>query len=479
MKRWLHRATFLTLIALSVTATVTIGSHAMESEPPTTLPNGSFLGVQQAVDIAVKHHPILLEGAANLKASEARTEQARSLYYPQVYANADAAAGSARINPRFVTPAGGLLQPNLSQYTVGALASQRIYDFGYTQNLVESSNLFRRASEQDISARRALVLLQVQRAYLTSLKRHRLVQIAEETVRERGQIAGQIETLYRQQLKSKLDFDLARVELVNAQSLLVRSRNDLKSSFADLNRTMGIAGAEDYVLEDISIEVRPQKTLESLIGESLSHPEVKRAKEQRASAEARLRAMKRQYLPTVSAIASGGSFDTFDPNRQVPTGGWWAAGALVSMPIFTGFLIENQVREASAQQAAAEAVSLNVEQALTQQVTNAYLDTITFAQQITLAEEQVKTAQEALQLSRQRYKLGLGTVVEVTQSEVAVTAAQTRLAETQYDYKIAEVTLAYTSQGDDTGRVQLLSRSMPRDGPVARFSRLHETIEGK
>jgi len=94
-------------------------------------------------------------------------------------------------------------------------------------------------------------------------------------------------------------------------------------------------------------------------------------------------------------------------------------------------------------------------------VTNAYLDTLTFAQQITLAEEQVKTAQEALQLSKQRYKLGLGTVVEVTQSEVAVTAAQTRLAETQFDYKIAEVTLAYTSQGDDTGHALLLSRVSP------------------
>jgi hypothetical protein len=36
-----------------------------------------------------------------------------------------------------------------------------------------------------------------------------------------------------------------------------------------------------------------------------------------------------------------------------------------------------------------------------------------------LSEEQVKTAQESLQLEKQRYKLGLGTVVEVTQSEVA------------------------------------------------------------
>ena len=195
------------------------------------------------------------------------------------------------------------------------------------------------------------------------------------------------------------------------------------------------------------MNVTPARPLESLVADSLSHPELQRLKEQTASAEAKLVATKRQYLPTISAIGSGGAFEPFDPRRDQQTGGWWAAGALVSMPLFTGFMIENQVMEATAQKEAAAAATINVEQALTQQVTNAYLDTMTFAQQIKLTEEQVKTALEALQLAKQRYKLGLGTVVEVTQSEVAVTAAQTRFAEAQYDYKIAEVTLAYAAAG--------------------------------
>jgi outer membrane protein len=407
---------------------------------------GRFLGLQQAVETGLQNHPIVQEANAGLAASSARTDQAKSLYYPQVFANADGTAGAGRLNPRFLV-GGGLLQPNLSTYTAGVLASQRIYDFGFTKNLVESSQYGERAQEQDVNARRALVIVSIQRSYLNSLKRQTLVRIAEETVRERGIITGQIETLYRQQLKSKLDLDLVKVELVNAESLLVRSRNDLKSSFADLNRTMGIAGSEDYTLEDITTDVKIPRALGDLIADSLTHPELKRAKEQTASAEAKKRAMKSQYLPTVSAIASGGYYDTFDPNRNVATGGWWTAGGMVSMPLFTGGLIENQVKEAAAQQAAAQAQSTNIEQALTQQVTNAYLDTVTFAQQIKLAEELVKTAQEALSLAKQRYKLGLGTIVEVTQSEVGLTTAQTKLAEAQYDYKIAEVTLAYAAGG--------------------------------
>jgi len=441
------------LILVAAVSLIVTPSLPVPAQPPAPTPASqpsapqepaSFLGLRQAVETTLKAHPILQEADATLKASTARTEQTRSLYYPQVYADAVSAAGAARINGRFITPAGGLIQPNLSQYTLGVVASQRLYDFGYTQNLVESSKLAERAQSEDLNARRAFVVLGVERAYFNSLKRRRLVQIAEETVRERGIIKSQVEALYRQQLKSKLDLDLVQVELTNAEALLVKARNDLKASFAELNRAMGVAGRDEYILEDIPIGIRPVRALESLIAESLSHPEVKRARELAASAEARAQALKRQYLPTVSAVASAGNFDTFDPHRSGSrTGGWWAAGATVSLPLFTGFLIENQVREATAQQAAAQAGTLNIEQALTQQVTNAYLDTISFAQQIKLAEEQVRTAQEALQLARQRYRLGLGSVVEVTQSEVALTGAQTRLAESQYDYKIAEVTLAY------------------------------------
>lgn len=437
-----------TMISVALLTSLVLTTHPAGAQPdkPASEPglHGSFLGLRQAVEIALHRHPVIHEGSANLKAATARTEQTRSLYLPQIYANANSASGSGRINPRFLV-GGGLLQPNLSSYTAGVIANQRIYDFGYTKDLVESSKLSEQALGQDVTARQAFTVLNVERAYFNSLKRRRIVQIAEETVRERGAIKSQIEALYRQQLKSKLDLNLVQVELTNAESLLVKARNDLKASFADLNRAIGFVGREDYVLEDLSVAPRSQRTLESLITDSLSHPELQRAKGLTASAEARVEAMKKQFLPTVSAIASAGEYDTFDSNRDVKTGGWWSAGAMVSMPLFTGFLIENQVREARAQQDAAAAGTTHIEQALTQQVTNAYLDTVTFIQQIKLAQEQVKTAQEALQLAKQRYKLGLGSVVEVTQSEVALTAAQTRLAEAQYDYKIAEVTLAYAA----------------------------------
>ena len=49
-----------------------------------------------------------------------------------------------------------------------------------------------------------------------------------------------------------------------------------------------------------------------------------------------------------------------------------------------GFHDREPGSRSQAQKAAAEAASMNIEQALTQQVTNSYLDTVSFAQQIKL-----------------------------------------------------------------------------------------------
>jgi outer membrane protein len=122
-------------------------------------------------------------------------------------------------------------------------------------------------------------------------------------------------------------------------------------------------------------------------------------------------------------------------------------GGVVSVPIFTGFLIQNQVAEATAQQREAQAVYLTATRDVRLQVTDSFLDVITLLQQVKVAQEQVTIAREALSLAGQRYRLGLSSIVEVTQSEVAVTAAETRLAETQYNAKIAEARLRYAVGG--------------------------------
>jgi outer membrane protein len=127
--------------------------------------------LKQAIDPALEPHPFLNAAGAGLKAAEARTEQIKSLFYPQVFADFASAAVVGGINPRFMTPAGSMLRRNLRQDTGGVIANQRLHDFGFTRDLVESSDLAARAQARDLNGQRTLVLLNMQRVSLTSLKR--------------------------------------------------------------------------------------------------------------------------------------------------------------------------------------------------------------------------------------------------------------------------------------------------------------------
>ena len=80
----LRRNLLVLLISLLIPSVAEAQPPGRTSEPP---PSGQFLRLQQAIELALEKHPLLQEAAATLKAANARTEQARSIYYPHVDAN--------------------------------------------------------------------------------------------------------------------------------------------------------------------------------------------------------------------------------------------------------------------------------------------------------------------------------------------------------------------------------------------------------
>jgi outer membrane protein len=429
-------------VSLLVMVTTSLSGLAVRAQPrdSTPLPR---LTLQQAVQTGLKQHPALQSSEFAVQSAEARVKQAQSYYYPQVGASAVQTNGSLRANA-FLKPSGSLIEPNRSDFSVGVAANQLVYDFGQTKYRVESQRADRSRFEKEALARRADVVLGVERAYLSVLKRQRLVQIAEQTVRERDTIRQQVDTLYRNQIKSKLDLGLVQVQLADAEFAVIQARNDLSSAFAELNNAMGVEGWSLYDLEDVSVTATEPDRLDLLLAEAQGRrPELVALKERVRTAENRVKAATSSHLPTVQAFGSAGDTEHISNRPNLQEGGWWAAGAAVSVPLFTGFLIQNQVAEATSQKREAESLYLSLLHNVQLQVKENFLSVVTFIQQVKVAENQVAIAKEALGLARQRYKLGLSSIVEVTQSEVAVTAAETRLAETQYNAKIAEAQLRY------------------------------------
>lgn len=423
-----------------------------ESERVIPKSKGAFLGYRTAIQIGLEQHPQFKKAKETAMAVQAVTEQTRSKYYPEINAYAIQTGGTIRPLSAF-NIAGAQNKPTSYIESAGVRADQLIYDFGQTAHKMEAEQAGQEAAEKDVLTNKAVVILRVQQAYIQCLRQKRLVEIAEETVRERGVIRDQIAVLYKRQLKSKLDLNLISVELRSAEVQLVQAKNELRAAFAALSAAMGVRGPEEYTLEDLPSLALPSATLESLILQAQDErPEllgisdrIKQANEQLYSAQA-------LNLPTISALGMYGVIHFSDaPTNQYAgsqpgqTNLWWGAAATLSVPLFTGFLIENRVAEAREQKHKMEQRKTNLANTIAFEVTEAYLALQTAQQQIKVEEKEVESARSALTLAKERYRLGLASIVDVTTATAALLLAEVRLSEARYAVRTGAIALTYAT----------------------------------
>ncbi|HZH50229.1 MAG TPA: TolC family protein, partial [Nitrospira sp.] len=204
---------------------------------------GSLLTLDRAIQIALNTHPLIERAQYGQMLARAITKQTKGERYPWLEASIAGSSGSLRIvsaDGRTVhdqgahgfDPGGALAKHNQNMLTGGLILNQLISDFGYTAHRILANELNEDASDKQLSTHKAQVILNVQRAYFTTLLHQRQVELAASTLQARQAFRDRVSTLYRNQLKSKVDLDLLQVDVSNAEFTLLGRRNDVKQQFA-------------------------------------------------------------------------------------------------------------------------------------------------------------------------------------------------------------------------------------------------------
>lgn len=423
---------FLTAVILTLTLGTVPESKGVE--PPR-------LTFQEAIATALERHPRLEQAQYRMLAAQAQTDQATSVLYPQLWSILNGTSGSARSNTSFTS--GAIIEnPNSNQVTVGAIVNQLIYDFGRTSHRIKAKELTAESREHDLRADQGFTILKVEEAYFAALNHRELVTIAEQAVRERSLILRLVTLLSQRGKRSKIDVSLAEVEVKNAQFLELQARADSKVALQQLNNAMGLEGKANYTLEDPGRSDGPLPSLAQLKEEARrQRPELEAVRMRIESKRAAMLSAQRQAFPSLNISASTGQSAISDRN-----GKWWygAFGSL-SIPLFTGGRIESEIREAQAIQHETQARFRELIQEVELQVASAYHTHEALVRKVDVAQAQVRTARTALDLARQRLRLGLGSIVELTQAEVAVTQAETTLAMSRYGIRTTLAALDYAT----------------------------------
>ncbi len=435
-------------VQLSLTASRRTAA-ASQSEPATQAPDGPMrLTRSQAEQLAIKNNPRISVGRLLALAQHQVYRETRSAELPNF--NGSITAVDANEGSRI--GAGSLTASRLFEHAGGGVTlSQLITDFGRTINLVASSKLQEKAQNANALATTEDIVLATDQAFYNALEAQSLLKVAQQTVTTRQSVENQVSELAKNKLKSNLDLSFADVNLSQAKLLQLDAENNVNSTLAALTAILGSDKFATYELSDEDAQPpSPPQDINLLLGTALQQrPDLQALTYGQQAAEKFRRAQRDQLFPTISALGMVGGL----PVRPDCIGGcfpnyfissWYGAvGVNMSIPIFNGFLFSSEASEAKYRAQAATENTRDLRDQIVRDVRTAWLAANTAFQRVSVAAELAKQADLSLNLAQQRYQLGLGSIVELSQAQLQQTDAAIGYVNAQYQYRLSLSTLNF------------------------------------
>jgi outer membrane protein len=401
------------------------------------------LSLKQAEALALQNNPQISVARLTALASRQVTREVRSNLWPTAVANLTGV--DSQDNSRVT--AGGLNNPIIYQRAAaGVMVSQLITDFGRTTSLAASANFAAQAESQNAVATKQQILLAVDQAFYGALQAHAVLAVAQQTVNARQTVSDQVEALFKSQLRSQLDFSFANVNLAQAKLFLLDAENNENAALASLSAVLGYPTLQNFQLvEDTTAVTSPPGNVDDLISEAFAmRPEILALGFQYQSAEKFQSAEHDLFYPTIQAVGVVG--DT--PVRNPVLSNWYGAvGVNVGIPLFNGFLYSARSREARLRAQGTQDRLLDLRNRISRDVRTSWLNANAAYQRVSVTQQLLDQASLALDLAQTRYRLGLSSIVELSQAQLQQTQAQIGNAQAGYDYRLALTVLRYQTIG--------------------------------
>jgi outer membrane protein len=397
--------------------------------------------LSNCLEAAVSASPDLQTVDARLQASRAASRQAASAYYPLVNLSGSwtrtdnpPQAFFMALNQRQASLQSDFNQPDDTENLRGSVGVQwRLFDGGRRGADRRTAGLGADIAALQLEAARNELIHQVTRAYYSVLQAHAFSAVQEEAVRsieeslrvatERLKAGGAIKT----------DTLNLEVQLSQAREDLIRARNGTHLAIAALNTAIGReqvgAGSAAALDPGPATLVRPDqraRTTEQRAEWRAAALGVRLAGEQAARARS-------EYVPTLSAFGSA----DWDSDGSSDFEQSYLAGVAAEVNVFDGFRTRSGVAQARAALVGARAERERVQNRLVFDVTQATLAEREAWQRIEVSEASLRSAEEALRITRERYQQGAADITELMTAQVGLTATRTRQVAARYDYLVA------------------------------------------
>ena len=382
------------------------------------------LTIEQAVQIAMKQQPSLRQSRAQVEAARGRVDQVKATQRPQVTLSAGVSESGGGATRDFLDPSTGA--------SVGLSANWKIYDFGQTAAQLRAARANAEASVAGVDTTSLDVVRTVQLSFLEAVARARLVTVAQATVTSEEQHLDQAKRFVAAQAKDPIEVVQAQARAANAKAALAQAQSSSAIALANLRASIGYVDPnQTFTVEQkwpVPAEAPPG--LVALVDTARKQrPEIVQADREVAAADASIDAAAAGRRPVLSASARTDWSPVLGGNWEHPG---WSAGLSLSWLLYDGGRTSADVRVAKAnrESALAQRDALLLELTSELDATRAQIEANRAG--VEASTEAVEAARAQLKLAEARYAQGLGSQIELSDAQTAVTTAEGNLIQAEW-----------------------------------------------
>lgn len=338
----------------------------------------------------------------------------------------------------------------------GARNSNMGYGFGINWTVFDGFSMFanyerlktlEQQGQKNVNTQILNTITEVLSAYYNMAKQQQLVIAADSTIDVSALRLRIADSKLKIGRGSKLDVVAAQVDYNTDTSTYLQQKNLLNNYMVALNRLLARDITTKFSVDNIfDIDANLNYTTLSSQLEQLN-PTLQSAILNQKVAELSLKQIQGNRYPQIN-LNSGYDFNKSESptgfNTQFRARGF-SYGLTASINIFNGFLQRQNERNAKINISTAKTQVEQTKQNLVAQLTEAYQDYTTFLELVKLEQGNVNLANQNLDITLEKYRLGNITPLELREAQRNAINANNRYLEIKYQAKLSEIYLKQIS----------------------------------
>jgi len=444
------KAFFKVALSLAAWLPMVAASAQQEAQP-------SSLTLQQAVNIALEKNPLRKVAIADTKAASAGVREARSFLMPHLSFSDIATRGDDPVyvfgsklrQQRFTAADFALNKLNtplpFGNFTTRFAGTWNLFDSFASWHAINQAQQINQAIGHQLDRTDQEVVFRVISAYYEVLLAAKQLEVAEQADKTAQSIMDRSQARFDSGLVVESDLLTAKVRMAARRQEVIRARNTLEETRAELNTTMGMPVDSPFQLtKGLAERTLPIPALQEVEKQALTNrPDLKRIASEEEAQRQSVSIAKSSFGPRVNAFAG---WEMDNPKFLAGGGGNnWLGGIEVQFDIFQGGAKRAELSRQRAFEEKAVAMKQAASNGVRLEVRRAYYDLDSSRQQVEVARTAIAEAQESLRINQNRYDSGLTTITDLLGAEEAARRSQTDYWEAVYRFHTSYANLELAS----------------------------------